>query len=76
MVNLPGVKMVPVSPSIALCLLLNAAVPSHCVSCLSLELAWCSYISVRLSWPRSNLFAVCAGPLIIQDIKCEAKDNT
>jgi len=39
MVNLPGVKMVPVSLSLVLCLMFSAAVPLHCVPFLLSEQA-------------------------------------
>ncbi len=74
MVNLPGVKMVPVSSSLALCLLLNAAVPSHCVT-LCLELMQFCQTQLAKEQPVV-LLVVCAGPLIIQYIKCEAKNST
>ncbi|DBA92913.1 TPA: 40S ribosomal protein S17 [Trebouxia sp. C0005] len=52
MVNLPGVKMVPVSLSLALCLLLNSPVPSRCVLCWLGELVHSSSNSPNVK-PRT-----------------------
>ncbi len=57
MVNLPGVKMVPVSLSLAFCLMFNAAVPLHCVLFIVVRAGLTRMHLVRLSWPSRSLSA-------------------